>query len=84
MKTQFIVKESNKKNREEFYNYIKKQYELKNGYPYLKRLFINNSFPFVIDFKENSFWICESVTCCACASIQNVMYTIEEFKKELK
>lgn len=54
MKIQYIIKESNKKNREEFYNYIKKIYKLKNKYPYFKKLFINSIFPFVIDFKDNS------------------------------
>lgn len=81
MRKQFIVKESNKKNREEFYNFIKNNYELKNEYPYYKKLFVDSSFPFVIDFEEKIFWICDSVTCCACAASQNVMFTIDEFKK---
>ena len=81
MKKQYIVKESNKKKREEFYNYIKKTYKLKNCYPYFKKSFVNNSFPFVIDFEDNSFWICKSVTCCACAASQNVIYSINEFKE---
>lgn len=81
MKKQYIVKESDKKKREDFYNYIKKTYNLLNYYPFYKERFVNNSFPFVVDFDDNSFWICESITCCACAASQNVMYTIDEFKK---
>ena len=84
MRTQYIVKESNKENRKEFYNYLKKTYKLKSKYPYFRKLFINNPFPFVIDFKDNSLWIGESITGCACAEIQNVMFTIEEFKNDMK
>ena len=81
MRTQFIVKDSDKTKRKEFYDYIKKTYNLNNSYPYFKKNFIKNDFPFVIDFKENSFWICESVTCCAAAAQNGAIITIDEFKR---
>ena len=83
MRTQFIVQESNKRKREEFYNYIKETYNLSNWHPYDKEKFINNKFPFVIDFKDNSFWICDSITCCACAAQAGIIQSIDEFKKTI-
>lgn len=80
-RTQFIVLERDKQKRKEFYEYIMKTYKLKKHYPFFKRKFINNVFPFVVDFKENSFWVCESITCCACAAQQHVMISIDEFKR---
>ena len=82
MRSQFIVKESDLAKREEFYNYIINSYDLEIWYPYKKNKFVNNKFPFVIDFKEKSFWVCESITCCACAAQAKVMFTIEEFKEK--
>ena len=84
MRKQFIVKESNKKNREEFYDYITCKYKLDVEYPYTKDEFIESSFPFVVDFEENNFWICDSVTCCACAASQHVMFSIDDFKKMIR
>ena len=81
MKTQFIVQEADKRKRKEFYNYILRNYHLKKYYPFRKKYFINSSFPFVIDFKEKSFWICDSITCCACAAQNNSIISIEEFMK---
>ena len=78
MKTQYIIKESNKQNRKKFYNYIKNKYNLENKSPYTNENFVNSSFPFVIDFKENTFWVCKSITCCACSS--KTMITINDFK----
>ena len=46
-----------------------------------KELFIDSIFPFVVDFKEKSFWICESVTCCAAAAACGSIINSEEFKK---
>ena len=80
MRTQFTVNESDLKKREEFYNYIMKTYKLKRWYPFLKRKFIHNKFPFVVDFKDKSFWICESITCCAAAASRHAIFTIDEFK----
>ena len=82
MRTQFIVRESDLVKREDFYNNIINFYELNIWYPYEKAKFVNNKFPFVIDFKEKSFWICESITCCACAAQAKVMFTIDEFKEK--
>ena len=82
MRTQFIVSESDLSKREEFYDYIIDSYDLKIWYPYKKEKFVNNNFPFVIDFEEKSFWICESVTCCACAAQAKVLFTIDEFKEK--
>ena len=78
---QFIVNESDIYKREEFYDYITNYYNIEISYPYYKEKFINNTFPFVIDFENNNFWICESITCCACASQAKIIYTIDEFKE---
>ena len=80
-RTQFIVSEGDKGKRKEFYEYIMKTYKLKKWHPFFKRKFINSAFPFVVDFGDNSFWISDSITCCACAASQGVIITIDEFKK---
>ena len=80
MRTQFIVQEANKRKRKAFYNYINAKYDLTNWYPFEKAAFIKSGFPFVVDFKEKSFWICDSITCCACAAQAKVIYSIDEFQ----
>ena len=82
-RTQFIVLEGDKQKRKEFYEYIMKTYKLKKYYPFFKRRFVDSNFPFVVDFGDNSFWVCESVTCCACAAGQHVMISIDEFKRTM-
>ena len=81
MRDQYMVTEANKEKRKAFYEYIKKNYKLRISYPYTKKRFINSSFPFVVDFADNRFWICDSITCCACAASNKVLYTIDEFNK---
>ena len=54
-RTQFIVQETDKEKRSNFYDYINKKYKLKNEYPYTKELFVKSNFPFVVDFKERNF-----------------------------
>ena len=78
-KTQFIVNVQGMENRTAFYEYIVNTYELDIWYPFSKIKFIKSNFPFVIDFKENSFWICDSITCCACAAQAKVIYTVDQF-----
>ena len=80
MLKQFIVEEKDKIKREEFYNYIIETYTLKKYYPYKKEAFIKSDFPFVIDFKQKSFWICESITSLALASQAKKIYSVQEFK----
>lgn len=79
---QYIVKESNINKREEFYDYIMNNYNLINIDS--KKNMINNKFPFVVDFDEKIFWICNSITCLACASQNKQIISIEEFKKVVK
>ncbi len=78
---QYIVSVKENKRRE-FYNYL-----IKKGYKPIERHisdnYINNIFPFVIE-ENNTFWICESITCCACAVSQKRIINSEEFKKILK
>ena len=81
MKNQYIVAEKDKIERGKFYDYISNKYNLKMSYPYAKEKFIASNFPFVVDFKENTFWICESITCLVCASQSGKIITIEDFKK---
>ncbi len=84
MKIQFIIKENDLLKREEFYDYIVDNYNLKISYPFNKERFINNNFPFVVDFGDNSFWICESVTFCAAAASNQAIITIDEFKCKIR
>ena len=84
MKTQYIVNVVSKEERKNFYEYIVNTYKLNMYYPFSKRRFINSNFPFVIDFKEKSFWVCESITCCACAAQTNNIFTINQFKAMTK
>ena len=63
-----------------FYDLLKEIYGFNSDYPYNKKIFIESKFPFVIDFKNNNFWICNSITCCALASSNKLIISIEEFK----
>ena len=83
-KTQFIVKVADKDERKAFYEYIVNTYKLDKYYPFFKRRFIKSNFPFVIDFKEKSFWICNSVTCCSHAAQTNNIFTIDQFRAMTK
>lgn len=75
---QYIVNESNIDKRKEFYDYIMNNYKLKNMKS--KKKMIYDIFPFVVDFDEKIFWICNSITCLACASQNNQIISIDEFK----
>ena len=79
-KEQYIVSESDISKRRAFYKYINTKYNLKR---YMNRYkMIHNKFPFVVDFNDNSFWVCESITCCACAQLNKQIITIEKFKEK--
>lgn len=82
MKKQYIVQESNKEKREEFYEYIINNYDLfvESSKDYM----IESNFPFVVDFKENNFWICNSVTCCACAAQKGKIIDVKKFKERVR
>ena len=79
MKKQFIVFENDINKRKDFYDYINNRYNLDICYPYIKDYFIKSKYPFVVDFTENKFWICESITCLACASQSGKIITINNF-----
>ena len=79
-RTQYMIKESNKNKRKEFYDYIVDKYNFKIIH-HNKEEMINSKFPFVVDFKEKVFWVCESISCCAAAQQAGVIITIDEFKK---
>lgn len=83
MRTQFIVKEISEDKREEFYDYLTSKYNLNISYPYNKDSFIKSTYPFVIDFKENKLWICNSITSLACASQCDKIITIDDFRHKL-
>ena len=51
---------------------------------FTKDYMIHSKFPFVIDFKDNSFWVCESITCCACAAQREKILTPREFFNKVK
>ena len=79
MRTQFIVNESDIVKRGHFYDYITNKYKFSISYPFTREMFQKIGFPFVIDYKEKEFWVCRSVTCCACAAQAKVIITIDEF-----
>ena len=61
---QYIVEEKDRKQREYFYNYIHGKYEIEDVMDL--EYMINNKYPFVIDLKEKTLWVCTSITCLAC------------------
>ena len=77
MDKQYIVNSKDISERETLYNYL-----MDNGYQPVENFkhqeFINNTFPFVIESNQ-TFWICESITCCAAASSCNAIITIYDF-----
>ncbi len=76
---QYIVKESNIKLRKKFYWEITNNFNLKVLMPITKYYY--SVFPFVVDFDDESFWVCESITCCAAEAQNNRIITIKEFFK---
>ena len=84
MRTQFIVNENDIVKRGHFYDYITNNYKFTVSYPFTREMFQKIGFPFVIDYDEKEFWVCRSVTCCACAQQANIIITIDEFLKREK
>lgn len=76
---QYIVNISGVNARLSFIKYIKMNFKLK--FRFEEGYMANSKFPFVIDFKKKDFWVCESITCCACAAQNNLILTFEQFKK---
>ena len=63
--------------REVFYEYlIKNEYVPLN---FTKDDFINMPFPFTISDKLKVFSILNSITCCAIASVNNKIITVEKY-----
>ena len=76
---QYIVSPENKEKREELYDYLdKNDYYFPCGE---KEDYINSNFPFVIE--DHRAWICDSITCCACAAQAGGIITTEEFFKAI-
>ncbi len=84
MRTQFIVRVDDKKERTNFFDYIVDTYDFNIGFPYTREAFTEHNFPFVVDFKERKIWICSSITCLACASQAGVIFSVEEFNKMVR
>ena len=81
-KKQYIVQVHGTYKREKLFDYIINNYNLKICFS--KEYMVNSVFPFVIDFAEKKFWVCESVTCCACAAQNNNILSLEDFYKKIK
>ena len=77
MNNQYIVKCKDIEERKMLYNYL-----IDNGYQpvdnFKHQNFINNTFPFVIE-PNQTFWICESISCCAAASSCHAIITVNEY-----
>ncbi len=77
MKKQEIVICRDTNERKYLYNYL-----INNGYVSKenksKKYYIDNHFPFVIE-SDNTFWICDSITCLACASSKKVIKTLNDY-----
>ncbi len=84
MRTQFMINEFDKTKRGHFFDYIMNRYHFRLSFPFERKLFQEITFPFVVDFEEKSFWVCRSVTCCACASQAKIIITIDEFMEKEK
>ena len=82
IKNQYIVSINNRNERQDFYNYIMTNFNLKSKIS--KKTMINDKFPFIIDFKTNSLWITHSITCLACASQNNKIIDKETFYQTIK
>ena len=82
MKKQYIVTEDGTYKRKEFYDYITSNYNL--DVKFSEEHMINSTFPFVVDFKEKNFGVCESITCCACAAQNKRIITVLEFKERIR
>lgn len=80
MKKQYIVQSNNINEREIFYNFL-----INNGYIPVKnnKNYINNKFPFVVE-PNKTFWICESITCCAAAASCGAIITIDQYFNIIK
>ncbi len=79
MKKQFMIQPNNIIERINFYYYIHNKYNLLEHFT--KEEMISSKFPYVVDFNDNSFWVCESITCCACAAQNKQIISIDEFKR---
>ena len=82
MRKQYIVKCKDTTEREYFYNYL-----ISNNFKPIEKFkhqnFIDNIFPFVVE-PNNTFWICESITCCAAAASCGVIITVDEYFNRTK
>ena len=76
-KERYIVEEKNIKYRKEFYNFIVDTFELKVCGS--QEQFVNNIFPFVVDFKTKRFWVCDSIAILKLAEENDLVITIDEF-----
>ena len=45
---------------------------------------INSNYPFLINFKDSTLTVLESVTCLACASKNNMIISLKDFKIKTK
>lgn len=76
---QYIVSIAGKENRYNFIKYINSNYKLKQRFTV--DYMVESRFPFVVDFKKKDFWVCESITCCACAAQNGMIISFEQFKE---
>ena len=76
-KKQYIVQVHGLLERNAFYNYIINNFKLNTYYP--REYMIKSIFPFIVDLSTNEFWVCESITCCACAAQNKQIISDDEF-----
>lgn len=81
MNKQYMVQVVGKEERLDFYNFILNNFKIKRVES--KKSMINSTFPFVVDFENNIFWVCNSITCCSLAQQNNKILSKNEFKKIL-
>ena len=82
MKKQVIVLCRDTNERKYLYNYL-----INNGFvskeKKRKKYYIDNYFPYVIE-PDNTFWICDSITCLACASSKKLIKTLKDYMNMVK
>lgn len=82
MKKQVIVLCRDTNERKYLYNYL-----INNGFvskeKKRKKYYIDIHFPYVIE-PDNTFWICDSITCLACASSKKLIKTLNDYMNMVK
>ena len=79
---QYIVNESNSLKRKELIDFITSKIVLRSYETYEE--LINSKFPIVLNFDDNTIWVCNSITSLVCAAQAHKILTLDELLKKYK